>query len=117
MSKDGFVRAVRDVPGVAAIVDEHMADYGELLCQLLMADLERLAEDLFRTRDTATLGQLLTIVDDALRTGDDYLVNAVAVSFVEHAAVWDPASTAFVATWPAALAAEADRQRRWAPPA
>ncbi|GEL99001.1 DUF7674 family protein [Cellulomonas terrae] len=117
MTKEDFVRALAEVPGAGPIIDEHYKDMeGELLGHLLMADMQRFAEDLHRRGDTDTLHLLLAVVDAGFRTGDEYLVNAVEVSFVENTLVWDPAYADFIAAWPAALQVVADSQGRWRPP-
>jgi hypothetical protein len=81
-----------------------------------MADMQRFADDLHRRGDTDTLHLLLAVVDAGLRTGDEYLVIAVEVSFVENTLVKDPTYADFIAAWPAALQVVADSQGRWKPP-
>lgn len=113
MDGPGFVDlVVARVPEAVPTVREHLADNdGELLLHLLMADLRRLAVNWFDQGSVAPLDRLLAVVDAGLCRGDERVENAVAVSFVEDAAWWEPASGAFVATWPSGLAQEVERQR------
>ena len=68
---------------------------------------------LFEERETEALRRLLGVMDAGLRDGDEYVVNAVAVSFVEDTPWWDEAMEPFITAWPPGLRAEAERQRRW----
>jgi hypothetical protein len=109
MSGPGFVDAlVARVPSTRSIVDEHLDDQdGELLLHLLMADVSRFALSAFQRGDAATAGSVVAVVEAGLVTGDDALVNAVEVSFVEVIGPWDVEMQAFISTWPQALSAEA----------
>jgi hypothetical protein len=113
MNGAGFVDLLTErVPEAVPTVREHLADNdGDLLLHLLLADLRRLAVAWFDQGFTDPLQRLLAVVDDGLAAGDDRLENAVAVSFVEDAAWWEPSSVAFIATWPNGLANEVQRQR------
>ncbi len=62
---------------------EHLADNDGLLLHLLMSDLLRLAVSTFSEGLTGIKHRLLAFVDRCLRDGDDDVVNAVAISFVE----------------------------------
>jgi hypothetical protein len=112
MSNADFVDAlVARVPAARALVDEHLDDqFGELLIHMLMADVSRLALSAFQQGDASTANAVLAVVDEALRTGDDALINAVQVSFVEVTGPWDAEMQAFISTWPKALTAEAQSQ-------
>ena len=102
---------VKRVPTARSVPDEHPADpEGELLLHVLMADLGRHAQSTFYRGDTVTTDALLAVVDDALTRGDDEVVNAVQVSFVENVGPWDPATRPCISTWPNALRNEARRQ-------
>ena len=91
---------------------EHLETYdGELLLHVLIADLRRLAVAWFDEGSTDPMQRLLAVLDAGLAEGDERVENAVAVSFVEDAAWWDQPSQAFIATWPAGLAHEVERQR------
>jgi hypothetical protein len=99
------------VPSTRAVVEEHLADQdGELLLHLLMADVSRFAVSAFQHGDAATVNAVMVVVDEALTVGDDELVNAVQVSFVEVIGPWEAETQAFISTWPEALTAEAERQ-------
>ena len=96
------------------MVEEHVADQGgELLLHLLMGDLRRLAIAAFDRGDGDLLQRLLSVLDAALRDGDERVENAVAVSFVEDTGWWEPEMQPFMATWPNALQAEAEKQKNW----
>lgn len=100
-------------PRVRPIVEEHLATYdGEVLLHVLMADLRRWAVATFyNLYDDAAVRSLLLVLEEALRAGDDAVVNAVAVSFVLDACPEDPRLAPFVETWPAGLRAEVRRRR------
>jgi hypothetical protein len=98
------------VPEAQAVVREHFEDYGELLLHLLMADLLRLATELFNSGEFEVEQRLLTFVDMALRRGDEAVENAVQASFVEHVGAFPEETPGFIATWPAGLRAEQERQ-------
>lgn len=113
MSTDQFVAMLlHEVPGVQAVVREHLEDNdGELLLHLLIADLRRYAMQAFDADESDVLGRLLGVVDRAMHDGDDSVENAIAVSFVEDTGWWDDATQPFIAAWPEGLRAEAARQR------
>ena len=101
------------VPESASRVDEHLADFeGEVLVHLLTDELRRLAIAWFDEGQREPLSRLLAVMARGMREGDDYVVNAVAVSFVEDTCVMDPAMQPFINSWPAALREEAETQRR-----
>ncbi len=96
-----------------ATVREHFADQeGELLLHLLTADLRRLAVAWFQEGRTDALARLLDALDVALREGNQYVNNAIAVSFVEDLGWWEPGMQPFIATLPGELANEVDRLRQ-----
>jgi hypothetical protein len=99
------------VPEVGPVVSEHLDDQGgELLLHLLMADLLRYAAAGFHAGDQEVVQRLLAFVDRALIDGDDPVANAVAVSFVEDVGYGGGETRSFIATWPAGLLVERDRQ-------
>lgn len=102
---------VERVPDSRSIVEEHLRDNDALLIHLLLPDLLREAVHQFHSGSSSDLETLLDVVDEGLRRGDEPLVNAICVSFVEHAGHGDGESSAFLETWPAALRFELDRQR------
>lgn len=117
MSTEGFVDGLREaVPMTRSLVDENIEEYdGEVLLHPLVSDVLRFAIASFERGDEAVTASLLDYVDLVLRTGNDQVENAIAVSFVEESEWWDPAMQAFIVTWPPALAAEVERQNAWRP--
>ena len=117
MSTEGFVDGLREaVPMTRSLVDEHIEEYDDdVLLHLLVADVLRFAIASFERGDEAVTTPLLDYVDLALRTGNDQVENAIALSFVEDIGWWEPAMQAFIMTWPPALAAEVERQKVWRP--
>jgi hypothetical protein len=106
-TRDSFLEAVRAaVPEAADIVAEHLADNDELLLHLLMADLLRLTASSFARGRTEVTDRLLAFVDGCLRDGDEDVVNAVLVSFVEDFGAGHGETEALLARWPPALRAE-----------
>ena len=76
-----------------------------------MADLLRLAISAYQRSDHEVAQRLLAFVDHALRGGDDYVQNAAAVSFVEHIGAGAGETEGFIASWPAGLLDEVNRQQ------
>ncbi len=100
------------VPESTVTITEHLADQdGELLLHLLMGDLRLLAIDWFRTGQTDSLERLLTVLEQGVGQGDEYVANAVAVSFVEDLGWWEPEMQPFMDALPAGLLAQVKRQR------
>lgn len=106
-----FVALVRSIPGADPIVDEHLSDNDDLLIHLLLPDLLRFAIARFTVGDVDSSGRVLDAVVSALSDGDDALVNAVEVSFVEDAGAGDSETPAFLASWPPALRAALREQQ------
>lgn len=101
-------------PETKAIVDAHLRDLdNELLLHVLIADVRRFAIERFEANDTSKLTCCLDVVATGLTDGDEYVENAVAVSFVEDTGLWDPEMEPFIAMWPSPLLVEAKRQRAW----
>jgi hypothetical protein len=117
VTEDNFLELLSTaVPEVAPIVDEHLSDNdGDLLIHLLMSDLRRFATSAFGSGDVATSAKVLHFVGSALDNGDESVQNAVAVSFVEHVGAWPGETPEFIASWPASLLKERDRQLNWRP--
>lgn len=100
-------------PETVPIVAEHLVDNGnELLLHLLIADVRRFSIEQFERDDSEALSRCLDVVAQGLIEGDEYVENAVAVSFVEDTGWWDPLMQPFIASWPLPLREEAERQRR-----
>jgi hypothetical protein len=101
-----------EVPEATDTINAHLADQeGALLLHQLTGDLRLLAIDWFRTGRSDALGRLLSVLERGLREGDEYVGNALAVSFVEDLGWWEPEMEPFIATLPAGLLAEVERQR------
>lgn len=113
ITREEFVAALREAgPEVTAIIDENLAaQAGEILLHPLVADLRRLAINLFELEDSDDLDRLLAALGQGLTEGDPEVENAVAVSFVEDTGWWDQSMSAFIAAWPSGLRAEVERQR------
>jgi hypothetical protein len=107
ITRDDFLDQLKvAVPESDNLVIEHLADNEELLLHLLMSDLLRLTVSTFAEGQTGVTDRLLAFVDRCLREGDDCVVNAVGVSFVEDFGVYPGESDALLARWPPALRAE-----------
>jgi hypothetical protein len=113
LTKEEFVaHLVTTCPEVQPIVAEHRDDFDdEVLLHLLIADVLRFAVAAFEGGEDDVLTRALDAVAAGMSDGDDYVQNAVGVSFVEDTPLWDPATEPFIATWPRALQVEAARQR------
>jgi len=98
------------VPEVRPVVDEHFADYDELLLHLLMADLLRYSVAYFHSQATELCGRLLRFVEYSLLYGDARVDNAVSLSFVENIGAFPDETPEFVASWPPGLLDELARQ-------
>jgi hypothetical protein len=97
------------VPESDDLVAEHLSDNDELLIHPLMSDLLRLATSTFSEGRTGVTDRLLAFVDRCLREGDDAVVNAACVSFVEDFGVCPSESDALLSRWPSALRAQLGR--------
>ena len=112
---DALDRLIAEVPDFQPVLDEHRHDNEGVLPHVLFGDLTRFVLDARANDDADRVTRSLTFLDRALRDGDDYVQNLVAVSFVENVGPSDPAQADFIATWPTALRNEARRQRDWRP--
>ncbi len=101
------------VPEFASSIEEHLADNDELLPHVLFGDLTRFVVAAHQRGEGDLVRRVLTFLDSALRDGDDKVQNLVEVSFIENVGPWDEAQKRFIASWPDALRAEADRLRDW----
>lgn len=111
MSREQFPELlIGRVPEVAPVVDEHFADNDELLLHILMADVLRFTVEAYGKGDLRLSQRCLAFVELALLTGDDAVVNAVALSFVEHVGAFPGETPSFIASWPPALLQEKARQ-------
>lgn len=101
------------VPESQELVAEHLEFYEELLLHILVADLRRMALAMFEQGEMERLERLLAVLDRSLAEGDEFVSNAVAVSFVEDTGWWDPEMSGFMTAWPDGLKEEVERQRQW----
>ncbi len=67
----------------------------------------------FERSETEVVECCLEVVTSALTEGNDYLPNAIAVSFIEDTGLWGPAMAGFIGSWPASMRMEAVHQRQW----
>jgi hypothetical protein len=112
MTKEQFVDDLtRRCPEARPLVDEHVHDHGEILLHLVAADVLRLATAMFNAGATEELHRCLGVVATGLTDGDEYVQNAISVSFVEDTPWWDEHMAPFMAAWPEALRAEAETYR------
>jgi hypothetical protein len=122
-TEDLFARVVRACPPFEAQVEEHVADYGEVLGHVLMGDLSRLIEGYFTrttnlTIESPTEGEMravLALLDEGLADSDEDVENVIAVSSVEGLWLqpyWPQLSTMLGPD----LTAEAARMESWRPP-
>ncbi|MFT4083329.1 MAG: hypothetical protein QM638_12155 [Nocardioides sp.] len=111
IERNDFVGELRAaVPEARGSVTEHFADNeDELLLHPLMSDLLRLTIVTFADGRLDTTDQLLAFVDRCLREGDEDVVNAVAVSFVEDFGAYAGESDELLDRWPPRLRAELGR--------
>lgn len=101
---------VRAVPELEPMLTEHLEYYEELLLHLLMSDIREDCVSRYRSGGDDRLDRTLAYLDVALRDGDEFVENAIAVSFIEDLRVHDADMQPFIAIWPAAMKAEAGRQ-------
>lgn len=112
LSAADFLEVLQDAaPSTGSVVDEHLADNDGLLIHLLLPDLLRVAVARFGAGDVEVSDGILRAVEQALTDGDDYLVNGVQVSFVEHVGAWPGETPEFMVTWPPALFDELREQQ------
>ena len=113
LTRGTFVAGLLDaVPETKNIVKEHADDFdGDVLLHLLVADLRRFCLDAWQSNSSDALARCLNYLDLALRTGDDQVQNAIAVSFVEDMGLGREQVRPFLDVWPDALAAEAEQWR------
>jgi hypothetical protein len=118
MSRDQVVPALlARVPELANVYEEHLRTFeGEALESVLFGDLTRFVIEAYQRGDRDLVDRCLEFLELALATGDEYVENLVAVSFVENVGPWDPEQRRFIRSWPRRLRKEARRQRDWRPP-
>lgn len=95
------------VPETAPTVQERLVDQeGELLMHLLAYNLGQLAVTWFQENRSSELTRLLEAMDIGIREGDEYLINAIAVSFVEDLPWWEADVQPLILTFPEGLRSE-----------
>jgi hypothetical protein len=111
ITRGAFIdRLEAEVPEATSVVAEHLADNdGELLVHLLFSDLLRLTVSNFHNGQLGVTDRLLAFVDRCLREGDDYIINAVSVSFVEHFGALPGETDELLDRWPTGLHQELGR--------
>ena len=85
--------------------DEHEG----LLLHPLLGDLLRITVSTFAAGEVGVAGRLLAYTDWCFREGDDYVSNAVAVSFIEDFGAAPSESDALLKRWPSTLQTELGR--------
>jgi hypothetical protein len=100
------------VPEFGPAVDEHVAEYDEVLQHVLFGDLTRFVLAAHERGDREVEERCLGFLDRAVRDGDDEVKNLVLVSFVENIQPWDPSRADFIGSWPSALRGAAVRAQR-----
>lgn len=121
IDRDLFVQGVlASVPEAEPEVLEHLREEGDVMLHLLLPDLLRLAVQFFHADELDASQRLLNCIAEALERGDQYVKNAVQISFIEHVGAFPGETPEFLASWPAALTKERVEQapaRCPAPPA
>ena len=99
------------VPEFNAALDEHLEDMdGELLPHLLFGDITRFVVAALEEGSVELVQRTLQFLEGAIRDGDQYVQELVAVSFIENIGVWEPEMAPLVLQLPPALRAEACAQ-------
>jgi hypothetical protein len=101
------------VPAFGVVVDEHLATFGEVIPHVLFGDLTRFVLAARADGDVAAVAAILQRLNAALVAGRPDVVDLIRASFIENVGPWDDQMAAFIASWPDALRAEAERQRNW----
>ncbi|MFB4278068.1 MULTISPECIES: DUF7674 family protein [unclassified Nonomuraea] len=105
---------VGQVPEFDPLLREHLDSNGEVLQHVLFGDLTRFVLEAHRQGREELVERCLAFLSVALHASDVRVGELVAVSFVENVGPWDPGVADFIASWPDALRAEAERQG-WRP--
>jgi len=113
MSQERFVDVVvKECPEARRLVEARIREWdGEIVLDVIVADLRRLALAMFEAHETEALSRCLGVVATGLIHGDGNVHDAVAVSFVEGTPWWDTRMLPFIASWPVVLQAESERRR------
>ncbi|WP_149205159.1 DUF7674 family protein [Actinotalea subterranea] len=111
LDRQAFVDALlARVPDAELALAEHLDDHGgDLLLHLLLADALRLTVSAFHAGDRDLSERILNVMARGLDEGDDYVANAVAVSFVEDFGAGRGESDDLLALWPPVLRRELGR--------
>jgi len=97
-------------------IADHLNTYGECLDHVLFGDLTRFLLAAAREGDWPLVRRGLTFLEGTMMSGDPYLENLVAASFIENLSPWhtpnvEPLPKGFVECLPPHLRTEFDRQR------
>lgn len=88
-----FPELLAGVPELGPVYDEHIEDNDELLSHVLMADVTRFFEDHLTAsygegpeahRSAEIVNHVLTVLEDAMMSGDPGLRELVSASFLEN---------------------------------
>ena len=111
LDRSAFVEELRRVvPEAEPTLAEHLDDLGgELLLHLLLPDLLRLTIAAFQRSDEDLCERLLGLMARGLEDGDEYVANAVAVSFVEDFGASPGETDDLLELWPPVLRRELGR--------
>jgi hypothetical protein len=104
-------RLVQAVPEFALLLDEHIADFEEVLPHTLFETFSSFVLDAHRAGHQPLVSRCLNFLDAALSSDDgdddDEAENLVRC-FIDTVGPWDPDTHDFVATWPPTLRHRSD---------
>jgi hypothetical protein len=108
MHRDAFVRDLLEAePRLSPVYREHLADnQDELLLHILLGEVTQWL------RDHGPVAPVMGVLERYFVEGDDYVQEAIAVSFVEGL---EPADVALRQALGPALRAELQQQEAWGP--
>jgi hypothetical protein len=114
-----ITRLVVDVPALKPLYDDHVAFNDELLAYVFLPDVKRFVLDAIVSDDARRSGdaaRILAVLDDAMASADENVVNLVAVGFVKSLLGEEALDRVRPALGPR-LAAELRSQEHWRPQA
>lgn len=85
-------RLVAAAPGIKPLYDAHLVNYDELLPHVFFGDVSRYVTQNFASRNDGSLpgecagdaGRILKVLEDAVKAGDQEVLELVSVSFLEN---------------------------------
>jgi hypothetical protein len=116
-----LVRALaQEFPPVSELVDDHLADNGEILPTILLSDLARwyVESDAGRHDDRGRYAEAQAVVDHlarAFETAEGDLENTIAVGFVEALIPGDGSLPEYAENLPESLRGELAKMMDWRP--